>query len=599
MPLAYAYVRWSSDAQEDGDSLARQEGYVKEWLKRNADRVQWDKSLGSAGYFRDEGKSGHLRSSLDGYALGEFLSLCKSKRIQPGSFLLFENLDRITREHPWEALRLIDSILRCGIVLVQLSPEKEFRERLEFTDIVLVGATAERAFQESDKKRERCSKAWKSLKDNAASGGVMTVNVPGWCVVVGRKRVGNRSIGGTIKTIPAKVETVRRMFELVMTGMGSMKIAELFNRERVPVVGRGKHWTESSVHGILTNPSVHGEYQPHTGSMGNKKKGKPHTRQRAGDVVPNYYPPIIDKSQFEVVAAELASRCAFKGRRGHHVNLFAGMLFDARDGGKFSYRHSKTHPPTLIPLKAKTGVGGDWTSFNVCVFEECILSGLAELKASDIFPENDRGGKVSELSARHAAKENELREFEKEVKSDTRLLKRFGSTILRLEEECEALANQIADAQREAASPLAEVWGEFRGLADLAKNGGDQVRERCRTAIRRTLESVTCLFTGNKTTRKAAVRVQFRSGLHRDYIIGYLGRNRHRKNPPPPIVCTPAVAWPSRKGELDLRDKGTVPVVEKLLNALNIEALMMPAKQATRTTKTAPTPDPVKVKVLQ
>jgi hypothetical protein len=53
---------------------------------------------------------------------------------------------------------------------VQLSPLKEFRDRLEFTDIVLVGATAERAFQESDKKRERCGRAWKALKEGAANG---------------------------------------------------------------------------------------------------------------------------------------------------------------------------------------------------------------------------------------------------------------------------------------------------------------------------------------------------------------------------------------------------------------------------------------------
>jgi hypothetical protein len=103
MPAVYAYVRWSSDAQEDGNSRARQEGYVADWLKQNKGRAQWDKSLGEAGYFRDEGKSGRVRNSLEGYALGDFLKLCNSKRIQPGSFLLCENLDRVTREHPWEA----------------------------------------------------------------------------------------------------------------------------------------------------------------------------------------------------------------------------------------------------------------------------------------------------------------------------------------------------------------------------------------------------------------------------------------------------------------------------------------------------------------
>jgi hypothetical protein len=297
-------------------------------------------------------------------------------------------------------------------------------------------------------------------------------------------------------------------------------------------------------------------------------------------VVPNYYPAVIEKPRFDVVAAELAGRFAFKGRRGHHVNLFAGLLKDARDGGSFSYRHSSTHPPTLIPLDAKAGRGGEWTSFNAAVFEDAVLSKLAELNAAEIYPENDRGGKVTELAARHAAKDNELREFQKDVEADPRLLKRFGGTILRLEEERDALAEQLANAQREAASPLAEVWGEFRGLAELARCGGDEVRERCRAALRRTLESITCLFTGSKCVRKAAVRVQFRSGLHRDYLIVYLARNRHRKSPPPPVVCSPPQAWAGREGELDLRTPAVVPAVEKLLNALDAESLAMPLKSA-------------------
>jgi DNA invertase Pin-like site-specific DNA recombinase len=587
MPLCYGYVRWSADSQEEGDSRTRQEGYVAAWLKKNANRVQWDRSLGDDGFFRDEGKSGHLRTSLDGYKLGEFLEHCKSGRVQKGSYLLVENLDRITREHPWEALRLVDSLLRAGVVLVSLSPEKEYRDRLEFTDIMVVAATTERAYQESDKKRERCGKAWQALKANAAGGAVMTSNVPSWCAVVGRKRIGSRYVGGTIKADPAKAATVQRLFELVLTGKGCKALAEQMTAERVPVVGRGKRWTESVVYNILTNPAVHGEYRPHVGRMGNGTKGIPHTRKPTGQVLPNYYPAIIDKTRFQVVADELARRFSFKGRRGKHVNLFAGMLIDARDGGGFSYRHSNTHPPTLIPLGAKSGTGGEWTSFNADVFEDCILSELAELKAAAIFPENDRGGKVSDISARHAAKENELREFQKEIDGDPRLLKRFRETLLRLEEECGELANQLADSQREAASPLAETWGEFRGLAELARNGGDEVRQRCRSALRRTLESITCLFAGTKMTRKAAVRVQFRSGLHRDYLIGYLCRNRHRKNPPPPIICTPPEAWREQEGELDLRNPAVAPIVEKLLDALDVEVIAMPVKSPTESPKRA------------
>jgi hypothetical protein len=234
----------------------------------------------------------------------------------------------------------------------------------------------------------------------------------------------------------------------------------------------------------------------------------------------------------------------------------------------------------LIPLRAKSGSGGEWTSFNADVFEDAILGKLAEVPASEVFPENDRGGKVSTLSALHTAKEQELREFKEQIDADPRLLKRFRDTLIRLEEECETLAGELANAQREAASPLAEAWGEFTSLAALVREGDDDTRRRCRSVIRRTIESITCLFVGSKMVRKAAVRVQLKSGLHRDYLIGFLCRNRYRKNPPPPVVCSPPRAWASELGELDLRDRKHAAIAEKLLNALDVESLAMPTTDA-------------------
>lgn len=577
-PAVYAYVRWSTDAQDDGDSRARQEGYVADWLRRNTHRAQWDVSLGERGYFRDEGKSGHLRTSLDGYALGEFLALCKSKRVQPGSFLLTENLDRVTREHPWEALRLIDSILRFGVVLVQLSPEKEFRDRLEFSDIVVVSATAERAFQESDKKRDRCGKAWQALKRNAAEGAVMTTNVPAWCVVVGRKRVGTRSVGGTIKLDAEKAATVRRLFGMSIGGKGCPTIAEELNDDGTPVVGRSKLWDAAVVHNILTNPAVHGEYHPHTGVTGSSRKGKPRTRKPTGDVVPDYYPAVIDRERFLLAQDSIASRVCFRGRRGKHINLFAGLLIDARDGGPFTYRHTSTRPPTILPAGAKSGRGSEWSCFNGSVFDSMILSELIELKAADVLPESD-GGDVARLSALHTAKHDELEQFRKDIDEEPRLLKSLKGTLVRLQEECDNLAEELAKAQRVAASPLAETWGEFQSVARLLeKDGSDEMRLRCRNALRRLVESVTCLFTGTKMTRIAAVRVQFNgTPTYRDYVIVAHSRNGTRKNPPAPAVKS--VRW---EGGLDLRTPSDARRVQAWLSSTDLPGLLAAIEAASR-----------------
>jgi hypothetical protein len=172
------------------------------------------------------------------------------------------------------------------------------------------------------------------------------------------------------------------------------------------------------------------------------------------------------------------------------------------------------------------------------------------------------------LSGLYAEKQSELGEFRDQIDAEPRLLKTLGATLLRLETECERLAGELADAQREAASPVAEVWGEFRGVAELlAKSDSEDLRLRCRTALRRLVESITCLFTGSKMDRFAAVRVQFHgSGMHRDYVITYQLPNGTRKNPPPPRVVSPPSSWADEVGEIDLRKPADAKLVEKLLS---------------------------------
>lgn len=593
MPLAYGYIRYSSDKQEHGDSVRRQQDGIVAWLARNATVAQLDTSLGDRGFFVDRGMTGFAvtgqkRGNLADYALGEFMQHCRNGRVQPGSLLIVESADRLSRESAVIALNLFTELLMLNVVVITLSPEMEYRTDADIGKLITAGVTIGRAHDESQVKHRR--NAWIAKRANA-SVQPMTSLLPAWCTLVGAKKVANRLVGGEIKPVPAKVETVRRLFKLVLSGKGCKGIAEQLNGDRTPVVGRGKKWTESGVYNIVTSPAVIGEFHPHTGVMGSKKKGRPHTRKPTKEVYANYYPAIIDRGQFALVKEELARRFKFKGRRGHHVNLFAGMLNDARDGGPYSYRHSNSHPPTLIPVHAKNGTGGTWASFNAEIFERILLSKLTELKGSDIFPENDIGGKVVTLSSQYAEKENELHEFQEQIDGDPKLLKTLKPTLLRLESEREALANQLADAQREAASPLAEAWGELRSVAEIAKDASDDTRQRCRSALRRVIDNVTVLFTGSKMTRKAAVRVQFRSGLHRDYLIVYWCRNRHRKNPPAPIVISPPRAWHEQAGEFDLRNAEHAKAVEKLLDLFDPDTLNMVTPTAAPTKPTLALPE--------
>src|SRR5690348_1231176 len=88
-PVAIDYSRFSGTAQEIGDSKRRQKSLADAWAERTG--VPIDLRLG------DDGVSGRLvkRRTDDRYDLARFLKLVEAGRVQPGDYLLLENLDRL------------------------------------------------------------------------------------------------------------------------------------------------------------------------------------------------------------------------------------------------------------------------------------------------------------------------------------------------------------------------------------------------------------------------------------------------------------------------------------------------------------------------
>src|SRR5206468_1913597 len=98
-----------------------------------------------------------------------------------------------------------------------------------------------------------------------------------------------------------------------------------------------------------------------------------------------------------------------------------------------------------------------------------------------------------------------------------------AAKLSELNQQRNVLSGELAVAQREAASPLSESWGQFRSLADIiAQDRSDELRSRVRSALRRTIKSIHCLFTKHGRNRLAAVQVRFVGGeKRRDYLIMY------------------------------------------------------------------------------
>jgi DNA invertase Pin-like site-specific DNA recombinase len=517
-PLAYSYLRFSHPEQARGDTVRRQKELRDRWLVAHPG-VRLDTSLTMA----DKGVSafkGEHRENPDRHALAAFVALVKAGRIPRGSYLLVENLDRLSREHIQPALQLFLDLTQSGIRIVQLSPvETVFDDKSDLLPLLAAVFELSRGHGESVLKSERIGKAWREKKKAAAADGTpVTSEGPAWLTMADGRWQLNRKAAAVI----------RRIYRLATDGHGTMVIAKRLNAEGVPVISRrldargevrrGKKWTRAYVANLLTARTVVGEYQPHA--------GRGARRRPDGPPVPNYYPPVVTEAEWQAARAALASRRRRGGRlpRGV-VNVFSGLLRDARDGAAVhvkdeSLRGGRTRK-VLVSAAALDGQPGSrFVTFPFAVFTDAVLSCLREIDPRTVLPANGHQDRVLTLTDRLAGVEAEV----EKVKG--RLLEKGYSDALadvlgRLEAKHKQLAGELASARQEAASPLGAAWGDCKSLLDAldhAPNPAD-AQVKLRAAVRRITESVWCLFVGRGRLRVAAVQLWFQGGQRRDYLV--------------------------------------------------------------------------------
>ncbi|WP_415926795.1 recombinase family protein [Mesorhizobium salmacidum] len=91
-PLAYSYIRMSTDIQLKGDSLRRQTERSKKYAQDHNLQLVEDLRL------EDIGVSAFKGDNVSSGALGKFLDAVKAGRILKGSYLLVESFDRLSRQ---------------------------------------------------------------------------------------------------------------------------------------------------------------------------------------------------------------------------------------------------------------------------------------------------------------------------------------------------------------------------------------------------------------------------------------------------------------------------------------------------------------------
>lgn len=317
--IAYSYIRFSNEAQAEGDSLRRQLEATRSYCHEKG--LILDDSLA----LQDLGVSAWEGKNAEKGALGRFLAACRSGRITRGSALVVENLDRISRQSPRKTVRLLGEILDDHGIEIHLTqagkifhPEEEENEGI---DLILAVALSMRAHEESKTKSRRLKEAWSEKRRKVIEEGhILTHTTPWWLEWAETE----------FRIIEERAAVVRKIYEMTADGLSAVKIARELNLLRIQPPGRYRDkkkekvytvWRESSIKLWLTTKSPEGFL-----------RATWKTRLKAGDyVVEDYYPRIVDD---DLAARAHAGRKVVIGRPpkpGREPNIWKGINLRAHD----------------------------------------------------------------------------------------------------------------------------------------------------------------------------------------------------------------------------------------------------------------------------
>ena len=305
-PKAYSYLRMSTELQLKGDSRRRQIDASRAYAEAHGLELTEDAEL------EDIGISAFKGANVREGALGRFLDAVKSGRIKPGSYLLVESLDRLSREEVLTAQSLFLSIIQAGIFLVTLADNRTYQPgKTDLADLITSLVIMSRAHEELQTKSLRISAAWKNKRTNAGALRPMTKWCPAWLTLsTDRTRY---------QVISDRAKIVRNIFDDTVNGVGMYSIASRLNKKRVATFGGPNGWHQSYISKILSNRSVIGEFQPCV-----RVNGK---RVADGEAIANYFPSIIEEELFYRAQQSKAQRKGTgAGRKGvAFTNIFSGI----------------------------------------------------------------------------------------------------------------------------------------------------------------------------------------------------------------------------------------------------------------------------------
>jgi DNA invertase Pin-like site-specific DNA recombinase len=555
--IGISYRRFSEPKQAKGDSEGRQERDFRNFCRRhNLTPFTQD--------YTDRGKSGYHDAHRKKGRLGHLIAAAKGGLFEPRSVIVVEAWDRLGRLRPDKQTDLIAELLRTGVDigicrLDDIFTEDDFGTHKWTTLAVFV----QLAYQESKQKAERIAASWEKRRDKARdSGQIMTGQIPAWLELK----------NGQLVPIAERVAALKRVFALSAAGYGKARIIRALIVENIQPFGLSGRWTVPYIAKILNDRRVLGELQPRR--TDDTPDGHP---------LPGYYPRVIEDDEFSLARAGQATRRngAVQTRDRQRVNVFQSLLVNALDGeGFFLHNHGTRAQPQLVFVNnASRGSGAVTQTFPYDVFEEAILSELAEVKVEDVLPrrETEKPSAVEVLRARLKNVRADIAQLQADLREG--YSKHLAAVLRDREADEEKVAGELQDELAKSVRPTEKAWEGLPKLVDLVRKQGDEARLRLRPLLRGIVEEARLLLVRRASWLIAAVQFFFIGGAVRHYLIVYqaAGYNRPRGK----WVRSMEEVIPP--GELDLREPRHVEDLVAELAKRDMQKLVAGMKQLAAT----------------
>ena len=363
MIKAYSYARFSSTKQQKGTSIERQVQLAEEYAKKRG--FDLDRTI----TYRDYGVSAFNGKNLERGALGAFLKAIENGTVSSGSYLLVESIDRISRGDLTTAQEIVKTIVGNGITIVTMFDGREY-DRVALNDLgrlMILLSNMHLAHEESRKKSERSSASWQFARQKIGMRRVKT-NVNHWLEL--------SDCSSRYQVREGCKELINEVFDRYITGQGCNVIAKWLIAKRDTLY----KWSPAVVCRLLKNRALLGEWQAFTFDH---EKG---VYLPATEVIPGYFPQVIECNKFRKVQHLLATRAKIvRGPVGNNVsNLFTGILRCAYCGSTIEMVNpgwsKKGHPVELKYVCRRARMGDcHLANWDVREFEDAFFSSAKEV----------------------------------------------------------------------------------------------------------------------------------------------------------------------------------------------------------------------------